>query len=435
MSAHSSGSAVSSSSPVSSAQFLLGRAAKLACVALVASAGATAFAAQQPAEPLVEGRAPASQTAVTGQSEAEEAAPKPLMALLDKTPIGNGLRDAGIEVGGLAEAGYTYSTSSPPDNVITGRAFDFENQDPTLNQVMLYAERTTDASKPWDLGFRIEALYGADARFTHSNGLLEEFSDGENQFDLTQIYGEVVIPVGHGIKTKVGKFITPLGYELVNPSGNAFYSHSFLFGIVPFAHTGVLGTYQVGDNLSVSFGFSRGWDQALEDNNDDALDAIGVVAYTLDDKTNLTFSFTTGPEQAGNSGRYRTALDFIATHQVNDKLTLAVNADYIFDARAGQDGDDSQVYGVAGYLGYKLCPCATLNTRLEWFNDTSRIGGFDAVLYEATVGVALTPFKDGWASNLVIRPEARWDYADNDVFDGGTDDQQLTFGVDAYITF
>ena len=54
----------------------------------------------------------------------------------------------------------------PPDNVITGRSFDFENQDPTLNQVMLYAERTTDAAKKWDLGFRIEALYGADGPWT-----------------------------------------------------------------------------------------------------------------------------------------------------------------------------------------------------------------------------------------------------------------------------
>jgi hypothetical protein len=412
----------------------LGRAARLACVALLASAG-YAYAAQQAADPLVEGRAPDSPTNVTGQSEVEEEAPKPLMDLLDKVGAGASLREYDIEVGGLVEASYTYSTSSPPNNVITGRTFDFENQDPTLNQVMLYAERPTDVTDPWDFGFRIEALYGADARFTPSNGLFDNLDDNENTFDLTQAYAEVVIPVGNGIKTKVGKFITPLGYELVNPSGNAFYSHAFLFGILPFAHTGVLGTYQVGDNLAVSLGFSRGWDQALEDNNDDALDVIGVVAYTVDDKTNLTFSFTTGPEQAGFSGRYRTALDFIATHQVNDKLTLAVNADYIFDAQAGQDGDDSQVYGVAGYAGYQFCPCATLNGRLEWFNDTSRVGGFDAVLYEATVGLSLTPFEEGALSNLVVRPEVRWDYADNDVFDDGTGDQQLTFGVDAYITF
>jgi hypothetical protein len=415
--------------------FSLARAARFACAALLASTTLCAFAAQQPADPLTEGRAPASDTAVTGQSEAEAAAPKPLTEALDKTPVGESLHNARITVGGLVEASYTYSTSSPPNNVITGRSFDFENQDPTLNQVMLYAERATDAAKPWDLGFRIEALYGADARFTPSNGMFDELDDHENTFDLTQAYGEVVIPVGaKGIKTKVGKFITPLGYELVNPSGNAFYSHSFLFGILPFAHTGVIGTYEVGDNLSVSFGISRGWDQALEDNNS-AIDVIGVAAYKVDDKTNFTISFTTGPEQAGNSGRYRTAIDLIATRAVNDKLTLAVNGDYIFDAQAGQDGDDSQVYGLAGYIGYKIAKMATLNTRLEWFNDTSRASGFDAVMYEATVGVALTPFPDGWASTLVIRPEVRWDYADNDVFDGGTDDQQLTFGIDAYITF
>jgi hypothetical protein len=35
----------------------------------------------------------------------------------------------------------------------------------------------------------------------------------------------------------------------------------------------------------------------------------------------------------------------------------------------------------------------------------------------------------------VIRPEVRYDYAQEGIFDGGTDHDQLTFGVDAIFTF
>ncbi len=360
------------------------------------------------------------------------------MLLLGNLGVGDALTEASIDVGGVVEASYTFPTSNPPDDIIAGRVRPRARRAAAEpgRPLRRAADRLRD---PWDLGGRLELLYAsADARFTASNGLFDYdgFEDGpENQFDITQAYGEVVIPVGTGLKTKVGKFITPLGYELVNPAGNALFSPRFLFGILPYAHTGVLATYQLTEQVQVSGGISRGWDQALEDNND-ALDFIGSVGYTLSDETSLFFNFTTGPEQPDNNGRYRTAFDFYATHQLSDQLTLAVNADYVFDARAGQDGDDAHVYGVAGYAGYEVSEQVTVNTRLEWFNDTSRVNGFDAVLYEATLGLSITPFAgDDVASNLKVRPEVRWDYADNDVFDDGTDDQQLTLGVDAYFTF
>ena len=41
----------------------------------------------------------------------------------------------------------------------------------------------------------------------------------------------------------VGLFPTPLGYEVIDPSANPFYSHSYIFQFgLPFKHTGVLAT-------------------------------------------------------------------------------------------------------------------------------------------------------------------------------------------------
>jgi len=52
------------------------------------------------------------------------------------------------------------------------RVFDFEDQDKTLNQIDLTIEKTVDASKgKFDWGFRVEWIWGGDARLIHSNGL------------------------------------------------------------------------------------------------------------------------------------------------------------------------------------------------------------------------------------------------------------------------
>ena len=40
-----------------------------------------------------------------------------------------------------------------------------------------------------------------------------------------------------------------------------------------------------------------------------------------------------------------------------------------------------------------------------------------------------------WLSGLMIRPEARWDHATDEIFDGGTDDQQFTIGGDIIFAF
>lgn len=382
---------------------------------------------------VVAGKATAESFSLSQPIYAEDTAParKPLMALFDKGNMATPLEDAGINVYGLIAGSWTYNFSDDGDT-ITGRAFDFENDDLTLNQIYLVVERTTDFAKAWDIGGKMAWTYGADARFMHSNGLLDK-ENGDRQIDLTELYGEIVAPIGTGLKLKFGKFITPLGYEYVNPSLNAFYSHSFLFGIVPFSHTGVLGTYALNDSWTLSAGITRGWDQSIDDIND-CIDFLGSVGYTKDKLTGA-FSVSIGPQTESNDD-YRYAFDLWLTYALADQWTIGLNADYIFEEGASQTGDGSNVYGVAGYLGYTVNDFVTFNGRAEWFNDTERAAGFDSVLYEFTIGAAITPFANNEiGKNLKIRPELRLDLADDDVFGGGEDKEQFTFGIDAYFTY
>ena len=60
-----------------------------------------------------------------------------------------------------------------------------------------------------------------------------------------------------------GEFVTLIGQEVIDPRGNAFYSHSFQFGYaIPFFHTGVEVFWVPSDQLSVMVGITRGWEQS-----------------------------------------------------------------------------------------------------------------------------------------------------------------------------
>ena len=88
---------------------------------------------------------------------------------------------------------------------------------------------------------------------------------------------------------------------------------------------------------------------------------------------------------------------------------------------------------MTAYAGYKISPMLTVNVRGEWFRDEggSRLG-VDANFYEATLGVTIKPFpNDKMLSNLVIRPEVRYDYSSKSAFDGGLKHDQATAAVDA----
>lgn len=384
-------------------------------------------------------------TALTRVQLLQQDAPAraPLMSLLGGAA--KPLEDAGISIGGRVEGSLTYSASAPPGNVIAGRVFDFEHEDPTLNQVGLVLNKDVDSSK-FDVGGRVEWIYGADARLIHSLGLFDHMGVGDgpdNQWDLNQAYVDVAL--GGGWKVRAGKFVALAGYEVIDPTGNELYSHSFMFGYaIPFTHTGVLATHKVNDRLSYSFGGSRGWDTTLEDNNGTA-DILGQIAYTTDDAKNPTqyiLNVTTGPDQPGDNGNWRTLLDLIVVQKVGDNLKLVLNADYAYEANSvsSVSGSDAQWFGVAGYAVLKTSDMVSLTARAEYFNDqdgarlTGGVGG--ASLYEATLGLQITPMpNDAYGRGLVIRPEVRFDYCEDSFFDGGSDYYQFTAAIDAVYKF
>jgi hypothetical protein len=183
-------------------------------------------------------------------------------------------------------------------------------------------------------------------------------------------------------------------------------------------------------------GFSRGWEQSLEDNNADTIDWLAQVKWVASDKMTVYVNLVTGPEQTGNDSNYRTVIDGIVSYNVSDQLTLTVNGDFGWEADAASDGGDAQWYGVAGYATYKINNMLSLQGRVEYFNDEDGARGLGTTVWEGTLGVNIKPLPDDqWGSGLVLRPEVRWDHADDNIFNDASDDNQYTFGIDAIYAF
>ncbi|MDP3791893.1 MAG: outer membrane beta-barrel protein [Candidatus Omnitrophota bacterium] len=380
-----------------------------------------------------------------------------LMTGMDKVGLAKPLDKLGIKIYGYTQAGWFYDATAPQEGVgPTFIGYNNFKSDITLNKVSLNVERTVDPTKKqFDIGGRMEGIFGADAAFIHSNGMWDT-QTGHNQWDLLQAYADMALPY-IPVRLRVGKWIELAGFEQFSANiygafgdpAKAFYSYSYQFLYAePGTQTGVLATYIMNPQWTFDLGTTLGWNQSLRDANH-ALDLLGRVTFTPSDKTTAIFTMTEGPEfpigvghnlPTGDSANWWTAMDLVITHKINDKLSLGLGTDYVVTPKIpGSQDKVKQWGGVAGYASYALNQYFTLNTRLEWYKDAasgfSNAAPVGANYYEVTAGVAIKPFpKDKVLSNLLFRPEIRYDHSDRSVFSTGKRDQ-LTFSMDALITF
>jgi hypothetical protein len=401
----------------------------------------------------------------------------PLMYVLDGTSFGKWMEDNKIDITGFVEGGYFYDTSNPrlgtglkgnaPTNI--GFPGSFSNRG-LLDQADLDISKTIDHSKTWDFGFNVEQGYGADDAQIHSDGMLDNNTSTENQYDIIQANASILMPVGSGLTVEFGKFPTLLGYEYINPTLNQFYTHSYEFSFgIPLTQTGVLGSYTFakainGNDLTITAGFTEGWNQSLRDNNG-AIDFLGEATSSITDKLAFTFNVSEGPEAAGDNSDYWTVLELIPTYKVSDQLSVAwdiLYGDFPHGATT-VGGNSAQWLALASYASYKINNYVTLNLRDEWYRDqggftnntnitgTNGAGapllspaGVSANYYEITFGAQIKPFpNDNIFQWLQFRPEVRFDYSDQTVFNHahtGTinpagDYDQFTVAMDAIMQF
>src|SRR5947207_15537434 len=78
-----------------------------------------------------------------------------------------------LAIYGWIESGFTGNADSPEDNQNFGRLFDDRSNEFVMNQAVITAERALDPKVGFDWGFKLQFLFGTDARYIHSLGLLD----------------------------------------------------------------------------------------------------------------------------------------------------------------------------------------------------------------------------------------------------------------------
>ena len=368
------------------------------------------------------------------------------------------------------DVGITVNPADPNNRQNFGRLFDDAANRPLLNQALLTLHRDVDpkATSP-DVGFKLQLLYGSDARIVHTLGVFDQLIHDRNQLDVLEANVSVRLPdiFANGLDIKAGMYPTPLGVELIDPKTNAFYSHSYIFNYgLPFKHVGALATAHVSDLIDLYLDIDSGTNVAIGygtgDNNNRPGGIAGIGLNMLDGKLTVLALSHMGPENskrntpfANSAMRYYN--DASVVWKTTDKLTLTTEGNYVKD-----DGVRAEAWGITQYASYALSDTVTLNGRAEIFRDNTNffvsnpVGDLDYVAAErGTFGrfntapkpttysefTAGITYKPSWTpsqlSTLLVRPEIRYDQTLNNsrVFNDGRDRGAVTLATDLVIGF
>ena len=397
-------------------------------------------------------------------------------------------------IGATVEAGVTLNGANPGDGLNFGHLFTDKANTALLNQILVTAQRPLDPKATgYDFGFKLQAMYGSDARYTHYLGEGDYWINELNQITPVEAWGIVHLPwlFSGGIDVKAGQFVTLEGAEVIDPTGDYLYSHSYIFNFgIPFKHTGIMTISHVDPMVDIYAGVDTGVNTTFGnhhgDNNNAAAFHGGIGLNLLDG--NLTILATThiGPENPDTpigialcggcdpNGTLRFLNDITAIWKINESWTLITDLNYIHD----DGGVQPSGYGGAQYAIYTVNDWLKLVGRVEVWRDNSNFfvaaypGNFDFVnvehgfpstaifapapttYFEITGGLNLSPALPPGTpllKSITFRPEVRYDASLNNTtpFDGvsvpggrgftgfgaGAKSDQFTFGGDLIAKF
>lgn len=377
-------------------------------------------------------------TAIAGMASTDDGQPAGLLEAFSDHDAANliGLHGHGLNVGGWATGGFTYNTDNPTDHRNGPVSMNYRANEFHVHQLNLFLERAVQKSAAWDIGGRVDVMFGTDALYTQATGhwdvgLIDKRGLRLYDLALPQAYAEIHTPWGNGLTTKLGHFYGIIGYESVPSQPNFFMSHTYSFKSSPFTATGFLSNYALDDNLSFNVGAVTG-----PDNFDRSLGAwsfMGGFNWNSDDQASgLSFSILNGPtdDTAASNLSYYTAF----FHQdVTPELHYVLQHDRGFQ-HAALGSRDAEWYSVVHYLTFDVADTWGVGLRGEWFRDDDgvRYSAGAADYFAITGGFNWKP--TAW---LMLRPELRYDWAcaQTAPFDSNRRTDQLLLGVDAVVQF
>ncbi|NBV97404.1 MAG: hypothetical protein EBT30_07680 [Verrucomicrobia bacterium] len=176
----------------------------------------------------------------------------------------------GIKLSGYVDAGYSYNFNGQPQQKVTPR-FGSDTAykgDFNLYAVKLALEKAMSNENKAQAGFRAEVMIGEDATYlidrTTDSTRSTNDAQNSNSLFLEQAYVAIRAPVGNGWDFKAGKFVSILGYEVIERPANMNVTYGLLWQQFPLYYTGVLSSYRFDDYVDAKLGVVNG---SNSDNN------------------------------------------------------------------------------------------------------------------------------------------------------------------------
>jgi hypothetical protein len=336
-----------------------------------------------------------------------------------------------LAVNAFVSTAYQYNSNRPTTGATSYRVFDFSDNSFNLDVAELVVQIA--ASKPNDAGFRVDFAAG------NSIPQITKTQDqNAAQFDLQQAFASYIVPLGSGLRFDVGKYVTHMGYELIEgyDGYNDNYSRSILFGYaIPFTHTGVKASYAFSSKVAAMVEVVNGWD-LLRDNNRSK--SVGAqLTLTPVAPLSVLLNWIGGAEIANDNHTNRNVFDVVAILKPTKTLTLGVNGDYGIENGTSivNPGSDATWKGIAGYATLALTNKFSIALRGETFHDEDgvRLGtGTKATISEGTFTPAYK-----FTDHVLLRGEARYDTANQPIFSKRSTlaDKQTTIGANVIFVY
>lgn len=317
--------------------------------------------------------------------------------------------DLGLRIGGWDQIGW-----HSQDNGL----FNNRRRRINLHQMWGFVEKDFQTNRGMGVKLRGDLVYGIDAQRFQAFGN-EPFAapeDWDNSWDngafgwaAPQFYSEFELQRG---KVRAGRFLSPFGFENAAAVENFFYSHTYTYTLTqPHTLSGVVGEANLSASTSAFAGATNGWDTSF---GDVGLSGVAGFTHRFDRNRMLTYGTSFGEFGSRGTGFFQSLVYAV---QASEKVQLAVQSDWL-------TADQSDDFGLIGYGIYRFNPCLAAGARVEYWETDPGISKDQSAL-AFTSGLNYRPH-----ANVVLRPEARFDYNGAAVAKG-----DLNLGLDVVITF
>jgi len=336
----------------------------------------------------------------------------------------------GITLSGYVDVSYTdqFAGRGAPFGATQANLhqFDVNNDNFNVNAVKIALEKALPDKNDWAAGFRIDTILGSDAKFLGDSAFGSSSSSGGTTTStsyplaLEQALVKFRIPVGNGLDIYAGKFVTFLGYEVIESPANLNFSRGLLFtNAIPLTTTGVYADYKFNDVAEAKLGVVDGWNNSVSSASADPEASYAFGGKAITGQINLTnpgknanicqsFIYSldstepAGVNGGGDNGPsvvYDIWGNWNPTFVKDSALTLGFNVDLGYSGATGLPAtatgvggspDTSTWYGVALYASYKFNKVFTLSGRGEYLHEDGALFtkyGLGTSTSAASVGV------------------------------------------------